>query len=588
MSNTSGIDEVSGKSFDYIVVGGGGCGLTLAARLSEDPSKTVLVLESGGANLNDPELLRPASYGSHLGKHQYDWGHKTVEQNYLDGRSLIWPRGKGLGGSTAINFMGYAKPPGRHIDGAYRLSVPGFQPPPEDVQKRLEMNSATWKFGRSGQLRVGFPGLIQDGEIKLKEVLENAGIHPAPQPYDGDPNGWFWCLNTYDTETHTRSYSTTAFYLPNKDRANLLVLTSAHVHRVLIERDATGDLTAAGVEFGHGGDTHSVRASKEVILSAGALKSPQILELSGIGRKDVLSEIGVPLKLELPGVGENVQEHIVLGISWELKDDCPLQTFDLLRDPEVFAKNIELHKQGQGLFTMGIILSAFFPPDQISDKAGEIYRRAKEEIDKLVPARVSAGYLDQMQLLLGRLNPNTSSPTCQLSMVPGFQGSGPNPPSPGKRYVTFVTMINGLFSRGTIHVKSSDPNEDPDFDPRYLERNVDADVLLEATKFMRNLANISPLKDMIVKELNPGPTVQTDEQLLKWAKATFNSTLHTASSLSMLPREKGGVVDPQLKVYGTNNLRVADISIIPLHVCCMTQSTAYFIAEKAADIIKSC
>ncbi|EKM48823.1 uncharacterized protein PHACADRAFT_214643 [Phanerochaete carnosa HHB-10118-sp] len=296
-----------------------------------------------------------------------------------------------------------------------------------------------------------------------------------------------------------------------------------------------------------------------------ALKSPQILELSGIGRNDVLSKIGVPVKLDLPGVGENMQEHMALAMSWELKNEFPKQAQEL------------------AVSTMPM---AFFPLDQISDRAGEIYERAKEEIGKLDGDTVPAGYIDQTRLMLARLDPKTSSPTCEITTAPTFI-SGPNPPTPGKRYITFIVLVHTVFSRGTIHIKSSDPNEDPDLDPRYLERNVDADMLLEATKFARSLANTSPIKDMIVKEVNPGPSVQTDEQLLKWAKSILASGFHTASSLSMLPREKGGVVDPKLKVCGTDNLRVVDLSIVPLHICCHTQSTAYFIAEKAADIIRN-
>lgn len=595
------IEEVVNRSFDYIIVGGGGCGLTLAARLTEDPSRTVLVLESGGANLNDPELLRSASYGAHYGKPQYDWDHKTTKQKHLDGRSVTWQRGKGLGGSTAINFMGYSKPTTRDIDDWEKLGNPGwnfeshqkflpraerFQPPPPEFQEKMRIDPATFKFGTEGSVGIGAPPLFSDGVVRCIETLENAGLPQAPQPYDGDPSGWFWVPATYDTETHSRSYSTTAFYIPNKERPNFFVLTHAHAHRVLTEPGINGSLTAVGVEFGHGGGTHTVRAAKEVILSAGALRSPQILELSGIGRKDVLERISVPVKLELAGVGENVQEHIASAMTWELKDDYPWETLDLLRDPETFAKNLELLKQGKGLFTSGLYLMAFFTLNMVSDKAQEIYERAREEIAKIDPSSVPAGFKEQIELQLARLNPATSSPYCEVVVVPGFF-SGPNPPTPGKRYITWMCVLNSAFSRGTIHAKSDNPDEDSEFDPHYLERNADAEMFLEMAKWMRNLGNVSPFKDMIAGEVNPGPEVQTDEQLLKWMKAWCHTPCHTVGSLSMLPLEKGGVVDPNLKVYGTNNLRVVDISVVPLHISSHTQSTAYFIAEKAADIIKS-
>lgn len=601
MSDVRNIDEIIGRSFDYIIVGGGGCGLPLASRLTEDPSKTVLVLESGPSNLNDPELLRLASHGAHYGKPQYDWDHKTTPQKHLGGRSVTWTRGKGLGGSTAINFMGYTKPPARDIDDWEKLGNPGwnfeahqkfltraerFQPPSSEIQKKMKINPATLKFGTEGFVGIGAPPLFSDAIVDCIETLENAGLPQAPQPYDGDPNGWFWVPTTYDSETLSRSYSATAFYLPNKDRPNLFVLTHAHAHRVLTEPSAKGALTAVGVEFGHGGSVHTARATREVILSAGALKSPQILELSGIGRRDVLEKIGVPVKLELPGVGENVQEHIATVVNWELRDDFAWETFDLLRDPEVFAKNLELLKQGEGLFTMGFYLVAYFALNMVSDKAQEIYQRAKDEIARIDPDSVPASYKELIELQLARLNPETSGPICEVAAVPAFL-SGPNPPTPGKRYVGWMCGLNSVLSYGTIHAKSNNPDEDPEFDPHYLERNADAEMLLEIIKWVRSLSSVSPFKEMIAREVNPGPEVQTDEQLLEWIKAWMYSMSHTAGSLSMLPLEKGGVVDPNLKVYGTENLRVVDISVIPLHISAHTQSTAYFIAEKAADIIKA-
>ncbi|GJE93556.1 GMC oxidoreductase [Phanerochaete sordida] len=600
MSSTSHIDAVSGKSFDYIIIGGGNCGLTLAARLTEDPSKSVLVLESGGANLDDAALLRSASYGALHGNPQYDWGHKTTPQKHLDGRSVVWARGKGLGGSSGINFLLWTKPPAHDINDWEKLGNAGWNweshqellerterwhSPSAGVLEKMRIDASAYKMGTKGALDLSFPPLFQDDEVRCLEALENAGIRQASNPFGGDPSGWLWCPNTYDPSTNTRSYAANAFYLPNKDRKNLFVLTDAHVHRVLTEPGTNGNLTATGVEFRHDGNTHTARAAKEVIVSAGALKSPQVLELSGIGRKDVLDKIGVSVKLELPGVGENVQEHVAAGIAWELKDDCAWQTPDLLKDPETFAKHLELLKEGKGIFTLGIVLMSFFPLDMISDKAGEIYQRAKEEIANIDPSTAPAGSLEQLQLQLQRFDPAKSSPTCEVVIVPGFW-SGPNPPNPGKRYVTPMALLNASLSRGTIHATSNDPDEDPAFDPHYFERNADVEAFLETIKFMRNLVKLSPLKDIIAREINPGPEVETDEQLIKWAKAYFFTPHHTVGSLSMLPREKNGVVDPKLKVYGTNNLRVVDVSIVPLHISSHTQSTAYWIAEQAAEFIK--
>ncbi|KAI0684709.1 4-nitrobenzyl alcohol dehydrogenase-like protein [Cytidiella melzeri] len=249
-----------------------------------------------------------------------------------------------------------------------------------------------------------------------------------------------------------RSYSTTAFYVPNKDRENLNVLITATVRRVLFTPEQSGNLIATSVEFEHGGKVYEVNAKQEIIVSAGTLGSPHILNLSGIGRRDVLEKAGIPLKLELPGVGENVQEHIMSQLSYD-------------------------------------------------------------------------------------------------------------PSKPGRRYSTLCMAVNYLWSRGTIHSTSSDPKKMPEIDPHYFERDM-------------------------VEELNPGPEVESDEQLTKWIRETFSTVWHTSSFCSMLPKDKGGDVDNNLKVYGITNLRVVNFSVVPLHVGTHTQSTVYGIAEQAADIIK--
>lgn len=318
------------------------------------------------------------------------------------------------------------------------------------------------------------------------------------------------------------------------------------------------------------------------------MQTPHLLELSGFGRKDVLDKINVPVKVELPGVGENVQDHIFLGLSWELKEDAPFDTLDLLRDPAIAAKHLELHEGGSGLHTIGIVgfawnsLDMFMPPG----KQAAIYDKMKDALAK-IDEKVHPGLREQFQIQMERFEPGTGgSPGCEFISFPGFL-SGPNPPEPGKRYATILVAMNHAFSRGTVHSTSSDPPKDPEIDARYFEQRFDLDIHVEMVKFARKVANTSPMKEMLVKELNPGLEVQTDEQWAEWLKQTFSTTWHTAGSCSMLPKEKNGVVDPNLKVYGTSNLRVVDLSIVPMHFAAHPQATVYAIAEKAADIIKA-
>ncbi|KZT05544.1 GMC oxidoreductase [Laetiporus sulphureus 93-53] len=594
---STSVESVANNFFDYIICGGGTAGLTLAARLSEEPQTSVLVLEAGGENLNDATILRPAGWGSHFSNNEYAWTYQTTKQKHVGDAEQLWFRGKGLGGSSAINFMCWTKPPAEEINDFEKLGSPGwnwgnyekylsktegFVPPSADVQKRNRMCFDAWRIGTQGPLKVSYPGTIDEAELHFQQTLINAGLPIAPHPVSGDPKGVFFAPNTYDPSTHTRSYATTAFYLPNKDRANLTVLTSASVNRMHTDTTMNGKLSAMGVEFLHGDKTYIVNAKKEVILSAGALKSPHILELSGIGRKDVLEKINVPARIELPGVGQNAQEHVFVGISFELRDDCDFETVDLLRDPTQAAKHLELHATGSGIHTKGIVGFGFVPLNMLSAKAEEIYQAAKEKIARNAHT-YPPGLLEQYEIQLERLR--NGAPGCELISFPGYLSS-PNPPAEGKRYLTVIVAMNHCFSRGTIHAISSDPRKDPEFDPHYMEEEVDLDIWCEAVRFARGLAEIAPFKDMIVSELNPGPKVDDDAQLREWIKKNFVTTWHTAGSCSMLPLSSGGVVDPELKVYGTNNIRVVDLSVVPLQFAAHPQATVYAIAEQAADIIK--
>ncbi|CDO73776.1 GMC oxidoreductase [Trametes cinnabarina] len=420
------IDDVKDKTFDYIICGGGTAGLTLAARLTENPKNSVLVLEAGDANIGAMELLLPASYGSQFGNDQYSWPHQT------------------------------------DIDAAI------------------------------GPLDVAYPATIDVGELKVQQTFVNAGIPLARKPVNGDPAGTYYAPITYDPKTHMRSYATTAFYLPNKDRPNLTVLSSAYASRVLPSSQNASDFTAEAVEFRHEGEVYTARAAQEIILSAGALKTPQILELSGIGDPAVLRPLNIPVKIDLPGVGANVQEHFTLPISFEIRDDVPFETLDGLSDPEVLKKHLELRPTGRGAFTTGIIGVAFATLAQISPRADEIIKNAEEKImqnaEKLSPA-----LLEQYKMSLNRLRHGAG---CEFVSCAGMV-SKPNPAEPGKRYLSIWVAMNHTLSRGTIHSVSNDPEVDPEFDPHYFEQEVDLQVSIEMIKFARNLKNISPLKEMI-------------------------------------------------------------------------------------------
>ncbi|GJE91578.1 GMC family oxidoreductase [Phanerochaete sordida] len=598
---TAFLNNVASKSFDYVIIGGGTAGLTVAARLSEDPNTTVCVLEAGNANIDGPAISALASYGRHYGDERYDWNHVTTRQALGGDRRVPWARGRGLGGSSAINFMVWTKPPAEEINDMERLGNPGwnwknYQKYAQKAERFIEPSSPQkQKFGlpgyedsvsRNGAVIIGFPRTISEAEILAQKVLVNTGIFKAAQPYGGDPNGYFWTMGTHDPRTSTRSYATTAYYLPNKDRPNLTVLIRALARRVVTRPGADGKLNASGVEFIYGDETYSVRASKEVILSAGSIKSPQLLELSGIGQRAVLEKAGIPVKIDLPGVGENMQEHCVGGFNYELREGVDFPTADPIRQPSQLAMQQELFKRGEGAFTLGMPTLAFVPLESITSRAQDIYEKAKAEVDRRAKDGVAPGLLEQWQIQLERLAPgqNQAGPGCELIFFAGKLDAAP--PEEGKKYVFLAPATNHNFSRGSIHVTSNDPRQEAEIDARYFEHQVDLDIFLETAKFVRKLAQASPLRDVIEKEVAPVPEMGTDEQLAEFLKQTFHTSRHTCGTCSMLPKEKGGVVDHTLKVYGTDNLRVIDLSILPLHFASHPQASVYIFAEMASDIVK--
>jgi len=504
-----------------------------------------------------------------------------------------------LGGSSAINFMGYFRAPDRDIDDLEKLGNPGwnfkryekvlqriegFVEPEADIKKRFDLNCDNWTIGRDGPLKISLPTKIDNANEQIMQAFHKDGFPVNQNPFNGNPNGYALWPSTRDPVTNKRSYATTAFYLPNKDRKNLTVLVTATVHRILSSTDSNGELTATGVEFEFGGQIRQVFARTDVVISAGTLTSPHLLEQSGIGKRSLLEKLGIPVKLDLPSVGENLQEHVFIGMSYELTDDAQFDTVDLLRDPAVLAEHIELEKQGKGVFHAGLGGVGFLTLDQLTPRAEELYKSMEDMVASLDPKTTQPGLLDQYNLLLERYKPGNGSPGLQFIAFPGFF-SFPKFPAPGKRYVTMMLTMNHGFSRGTVHSVSNNPTEAPEIDPGYLSQGIDLEILVELFKRMRRLVQIEPLKDIIAGELNPGAEVQTDQQIVDWIKATFATIYHTIGSCSMLPKDKGGVVDPSLKVYGTKNLRVADISVVPLHVSGNTQSAAYAIGEIAAEIL---
>ncbi|GBE78968.1 Dehydrogenase citC [Sparassis crispa] len=608
---TATVAQVSGGKFDYIIIGGGTAGLALANRLSEDPSLSVLVLEAGAANLDDSTILVPGPGNRRklLNNPKYDWQFKTIAQPHSNNRSYAWSRGKGLGGSSAINVLLWNKPSRDYLQAFEDLGNPGWNWEVfEKYSKRAErfvkpdhdLDILTYDMayrGDSGKLTPALPSrTLSDFRLRpMAEALEKHGITHVTDSSSGFTNGSTSTALTLHPDTHQRSYAANMYYVPVASRQNLAVLVNAHVTKINSRSSADGTITAVGVEFLHAGVPQQVVCMKEVCLCAGAVMSPQILELSGIGDPDVLQKAGIDLKVVLPGVGGNVQEHLFAPLFYELRkyshDGWNFNTYDPLYDPQEAMKQLALLPEGKGLFNLCTTGLTFVPLNTICADTTTIQKTVSETILAGIAQNVyPPGLRKQYTIQLKHLEQQV--PSLELILGPGIMIPPANP-DPTRKHITLGFGLNSPFSRGTIHVGSSDPLVPPVIDPHVFEESYGEylTTMVELVKFLRRLAKTEPLKSLLVEtEVSPGPQVESDEQIAEWIKNNVSTTFHTVGSCSMLPEEDGGVVDPQLRVlpsvYHTTNIRVVDLSIAPLQIGAHPQAMVYAIAEQAADIIK--
>lgn len=344
----SGLEDVANSTFDYIVVGGGTAGCVVANRLSEDLNVTVAVLEAGPPHLNDPLIDNPSVFLKPLFDPEYDYLYSTAPQPGVDGRSIMFPRGRGLGGTSQINWMIWNIPQKEEVEAVrklgnegwtwdnfvkYQKKVQRFYPPSEGGLNEFKNLYNPDSVGHDGPVPLIFSRDSSGSEALWQQSLAKHGVRTTSTSLDGNVVGTYKNISNIKPETNKRAHSTTTYLLPALDRPNLRVLTDACVYKILTEAD-DGVVVASGVEFEHGGRVHTVHCRKEVIVCAGTVKSPHILELSGIGDRKILEPLGIDVKVDLPGVGTNVQEHVSMGTNrWKIKEDKNIVTSGMLEDP---------------------------------------------------------------------------------------------------------------------------------------------------------------------------------------------------------------------------------------------------------------
>jgi choline dehydrogenase-like flavoprotein len=516
--------------------------------------------------------------------------------------------GRTLGGSSAIN-LGMVIFPGKAEFEAwsalgnkgwdhegilpYLCKFHTYTGPSDKVKEQLHYQGDSELHGTDGPVQLSFGEDYLPFHAAWPLTFEALGYKLTGDPILGIAVGPFSSAGAVDSSTKTRSHAAAAYYSRDvAKRPNLRVLTEAFVEKVVLEENK-GSVEATGVQFvGKDGTRRVMFSRREVILAAGAFKTPQILELSGIGSSELLTSHGIPVFIDNADVGENLQDHGLVCGSWEVADGQV--SGDSIRDPEVAAAAMQLYQASRsGPLSQVPFVSSFMPLDKVSDTDK---RRLLEEHLSTPAATICR---EKQYAQLAHMLQNTSSATCQYSFAPiqllprygplpsGIFGMGHD-----GNFVTVITVLNQPFSRGSTHIKSSNPTDNPSIDSGYLSHPLDLELYARHLLFVEKLMASEPMVSLLkpggrkIHNYDKAEPIADLETARSVTKETIISNYHNCGSCPMMPEESGGVVNERLLVHGTRNLRIVDASLFPIIPRGNIQATVYAVAEKAADIIR--
>jgi choline dehydrogenase len=525
------------NEYDYIIVGAGSAGCVLANRLSEDPNNQVLLIETGGSD-RSIFIQMPTALSIPMSTKKYAWQFHTDPEPYLDNREMHCPRGKVLGGSSSINGMVYVRGHARDFDewaqaGAkdwdYEHCLPYF--------KKAE----SWAFGGDDYRGDAGPLATNNGN-NMQNPLYTAFIEAGKQAgydftqdYNGRQQEGFGPMHM-TVKNGVRWSTANAYLRPAMKRKNLTVMTHALVHKVLLENKR-----ATGVKVEHKGQVFEINAKQEVILSAGSIGSPHILQLSGIGAPDVLNEAGIKVEHELPGVGENLQDHLEFYFQFKCKQPITLNSKLGLWDKFLIGARWIFTRKGLGA------TNHFESCGFIRSKAGVEW------------------------------------PDLQYHFLPAAMRYDGKVAFDGHGFQVHIGH-NKPKSRGRVHVRTSNPHDHPSIQFNYLQEEADREGFRDCVKLTREIINQPAFDEYRDGEIQPGEDVQTDEQIDKFVRSAVESAYHPSCSCRMGEDDRA-VVDSQTNVHGIEGLRVVDSSIFPTIPNGNLNAPTIMMAERAADLI---
>jgi choline dehydrogenase len=524
--------------YDYVIVGAGSAGCVLANRLTEDPDTTVLLLEAGMSDWH-PFIHMPGGVGELLKGKLFNWYFDTAPEKHLNNRRLYWPRGKGLGGSSSMNGMIYIRGHRNDYDQwAQELGCTGWSY--DDVLPYFRKSENF--FGGENEFHgAGGPlGITQDASGHMlfglfKEAARQAG-YPETKDFNGAQQEGYGSYQLTIANGERQS-TAVAFLDPVRSRPNLTIITRAHVKAINIDGGRV-----IGVTYRRGMGMHTVSAKREVLVCAGAVHSPQLLMLSGIGDGTQLKKFGIPVKVNKPAVGQNLQDHLDVMVQQHCTQ--PVSLFELTKFHNMILTLIQYYRTRSGPgASNGLEAGAFVKTD-----------------------------------------PSLAIPDVQLHFIPAFMLDHAREVGPGHGYMLHACQLRPR-SKGYIGLQSGDPFAAPVIQPNYLSDPYDIGVLVKAVKIARNIFAQAAFDPYRGKEEVPGEAVQTDEQLIACVRQKAETIYHPVGTCRM-GVDADAVVDLECRVKGVGGLRVVDASVMPTLIGGNTNATTIMIAEKIADRIR--